>query len=254
LLAVGVEMLYAGMTSVTGHCVLFTSDLQQGYPLPWDHTEGTFSVAFSPDGQTLAAGSGDGTVVLWAVASRRQRAIIRHPRSQLVAFTADGQCLVTAGGVSHYTNEIKIWDSTSWKEQKTLFWQNDRSDIHCIAMAPKSRRFVTGGSQIVAVWDALTGKELVTFKVHPSLLAALAVSPDGALLATAGLNTSDPESSGVKLWELSTGKALHTFPEPSGQRVTSLAFSLDGRLLAVACQNKCVFWDLSTKAVVMTLK
>jgi WD40 repeat protein len=256
LLAVGIEVGDTGQTVAIGQCVLFGSELREGYTLPFDHPDGVFSVAFSATGDTLATGSGDGTVVLWSIPSRLRKAVLKHPHpGKLVRFSADGQWLITAGDNSESNNEVRIWDATRWQPKTTIVWRNNRSAIDSLTTVPKSTKFVTGGFQLVAVWDALTGKELVSFQVHPNMVTALAVSQDGASLATAGLNTREPESRVVNLWELATGRHLATFSPPNDQAVRSLAFSPDGRLLAAGCENKCVvFWDLSTKAAVRTLK
>ena len=74
------------------------------------------SVAFSPDGKTLASGSFE--VKLWDVASGRElRSLDTHSDASFsVAFSPDGKTLASAG----WNFTIKLWDTVSGKELRSL--------------------------------------------------------------------------------------------------------------------------------------
>jgi WD40 repeat protein len=102
-----------------------------------------------------------------------------------------------------------------------------------IAGAGKRRLEVFGpsGSGEVKVWDAETGRELLTLQGHTSDVWSVAFSPDGQRLASGG--SFDP--TGVRVWDAQTGQQLLVL---KGQG-RNLAFSRDGHWLVAGEQ----LWD-----------
>src|SRR5205823_6541897 len=72
------------------------------------------------------------------------------------------------------------------------------------------------------VWEAATGKELVTLAGHGATVEGVAFSPDGKFLATGSYDGT------VKLWEWTAGKELATLAGHSSM-IRSLAYSPDGK-------------------------
>jgi WD40 repeat protein len=107
--------------------------------------------------------------------------------------------------------------------------------VFAVAYSPDGKRLATAGGASLAlqdpgdgdviVWDAASGKQLLSFHGHASRVSAIAFSPDGMRLATASHDRT------VKLWEAGTGKELLSLG-PHLYGVSSVAFSPDGRLLA----------------------
>jgi hypothetical protein len=92
-----------------------------------------------------------------------------------------------------------------------------------VAFSPDGSRLATAGADGLAkMWDAATGRELLTLIGHTDSLYSLAFSPDGRYIAT----SSDVEDTTVKVWDAQTGEEIYTLAGHVA-RVWGLAFSPD---------------------------
>jgi RNA polymerase sigma factor (sigma-70 family) len=151
-----------------------------------------YSVAFAPDGKTLASAEGPAqTVKLWDVATGKElKALEGHTERVIdVAFSPDGKTLASAGG----DGQVKLWDVDTGKERASLKWQT--SGRHSLAFSPDGKLLATAGgdSNNVMLWDARTGKDLVTLD-HMKRVWSVAFARDGMTLVSAG-------DDAVRIWE-----------------------------------------------------
>jgi WD40 repeat protein len=98
----------------------------------------------------------------------------------------------------------------------------------------------------VLLWDVATGKLQRVLRGHVGGVPRLAFSPDGKLLATAGYDDRS-----VRLWDVATGWQLREIPQDD--KVHGVAFSPDGRYLAIGTNSKRHVWDLTKEQVSYTL-
>jgi WD40 repeat protein len=110
-----------------------------------------------------------------------------------------------------------------------------------VVFSPDGTRILTGSDDSTAkLWDAETGQEIRTFRVHNDWVNSVAFSPDGRLVLT-GMSW---ENETVKLWDAETGQEIHTFLGHTDW-VTSVAFSPDGKwILTGSGDGTARIWQL----------
>ena len=145
------------------------------------NTDWARSVAFSPDGTTLASGgSRDGTVVLWDVASGQETATLQGHIYVVysVAFSPDGATL--ASGSRDGT--VVLWEVASGQETATL---RHTTGLTSVAFSPDGTTLASVSyDETVRLWDVASGQEKATLRGHTSWVRSVAFSPDGTTLAS----------------------------------------------------------------------
>ncbi len=204
------------------------------------------SIAFSPDGTTLASEAGR-RIKLWDVVTRRDIATLEGHTGTVhsVAFSSDGTTL--ASGSSDET--VKLWDITTKENIATL--EGHKSWVSSVAFSPDGTTLASGAGEdkTVKLWDVATKENIATFEGHTGTVHSVTFSSDGTTLASgAGDGT-------VKLWDISTGQNIATYKhidKHSGYApfVYSVAFSPDGTTLASGAGawysgGTIILWDVS---------
>jgi len=196
-----------------------------------------WSVAYSPDGETVATAIDDGSVRLWNAHTGQLRGRITAHQSPVwnLAYNHDGSLLATAGD----DGLVMLWDTKSNRE-------HDRHDlktpIRSLAFSPDGKHLATGTrSGEVRVWDINTWKPITTTG-HTGVVMSLAFSPDGKLLASGGGDMM------VNIWEIQDGEARERakFAGHKGG-VYAVAFHPEENKVASGSWDRTIrLWDLDT--------
>lgn len=210
------------------------------------HRDWVRTVAFSPDGATVASGGDDGSVILWDVATRTKRGSITAPDRQVhsLAFSPDGRTLAVAGN----SGAISLWDVASGQQRGQPLMGHTRR-IYTLAWSHDGRLLASGSEDTtVRIWNTasltLDGEPL---EGHNEGVRSVAWSPDDSLLASGG------NDSRIMLWNMASrapqGAPLADYPKEDtyNDDVAGVAFSPDGRLLAAANWDGTVsLWDVKS--------
>ena len=211
----------------------------------WLDPEPVRSVAFSPDGTTVAVASSGtlalgfraGRVRLWDARTGVERAALAPPvgGELAVAFRPDGRLLASAG----QDGKIKLWDVATGRQTRTL--GGHASWVNALAFSPDGRTLASGSAdRTIKLWDVETGQARRTLRGHQNWVTSLAFSPDGRSLVSGSWDTT------VTVWDLAAEGDPQTLRGPELE-VTAVAISRDGQLVAAAARDRSVrLWDLKT--------
>ena len=163
------------------------------------------------------------------------------------ALSTDGERIVTGdyGGYSDF-GPVVVFDVKTGKKLLTIVKAHGNINCDAVAFSPSGKRIASGGrDNLVKVWDAETGKALLTLRGHGDRVTSVAWSPDGKRLISCG--------STVKVWDAETGKEVLDLAE-NAARARRLAISPDGKRIARSGNDKMIIWDAQTGVEVLTLK
>ena len=144
------------------------------------------SVAYAPDGQTLAAGDWERSVWVWDRATRKVRWQLREGdlgKVMSVAITPDSRILAAEA-----ESGVQLWDLTTGKPLR--FLRGAAGSAGWLASAPRGRLLAVTQSRFqvseVHLWDLDTFREVAVLRGHTDVIHGLAFSADGQTLASSG--------------------------------------------------------------------
>ena len=223
----------------------------------WRHTFSRFrreiiSVSFSPDGNILAAGIGNGTIELWNTNKEGLHRILEghnetidNPVKMRVSFSNDSSTLASTSKYS----EVHLWDVATGDLRKTLGEQS--WGAQSVSFSPDGNTMATyNHAGTLHLWDVATYALLKTFENPPELInhinsdANITFSPDGSTIITLTYDTVSHKQA-LYLWDVSTGTLRDILRGPYFW-VEYMSYSPDGNTLVVTTDRGIFLWDVAT--------
>jgi WD40 repeat protein/serine/threonine protein kinase len=219
------------------------------------------SVAFSPDGSSLAAVGGliavhpDREVEIWDTHTGKEIRSLRGHVGGLrsVAFSPDGSRIASAG----LDQNVRLWDAATGQEVLTLRGHLD--NIWCVTFSADGYQLASASvDNTVRIWDATPLEEdptpeYLTLRGHTGAVTDVAFHPtDGRSLISAGTDGT------VRKWDARSGKPMGVLDIPPSIYPVSVAYSPDGQRLAVASSIQdgaaVKIWDTASDKEIALLR
>ena len=156
------------------------------------HNSLVFSVCFSPDGKTIASGSGDKSIKLWDASTGTLKTTLKDSNAVgSVCFSPDGDTIASGSG----DKGIKLWDARTGTLKTTLTEVGNY--VTSVCFSPDGNTIASvGGDKTIKLWDAKTGTLKTTLTGHISAVVSVCFSPDGQTLASGSSDNT------IKFWRV----------------------------------------------------
>ncbi len=204
-----------------------------------------YCAAFSPQGDTLAAGYADDTAKIWNIRTGKALKVFRGKMKDVehVAFSADGKYLATVALDTQYPRDtyrtsVKVWNVKTGKELYTLY--DGVGEVRSAQFSPHGTFIATThGDGKVRLWDTTSKKVTQELGNESRHINVLLFTPDGRHIIT-GENSTP-----VRVWDVATAKELFQF-KLEGSSAEAIALSPSGSTLAVSGlgSKRIQIWDV----------
>ncbi len=165
------------------------------------------SVACSPRGDVLAAGTTSGEIWIYDAPGGTLRLVCRGHNDGVwsLAFSPDGSRLASSSD----DQTVRLWDSNSGRCLR--LWQDHKDRVRAVAFSPDGSTLASGSDdQTIRLWNIEGGECLKMLHGHTDRVWSVAYSPDGKLLASGSTDLT------VRVWDISTESCLATLHSHSG--------------------------------------
>jgi WD40 repeat protein len=197
------------------------------------------SVAFSPDGRTLAVVGGEAAGRQWEIdtGTELEPLPVGGPAAtKSIAFSPDGSLM--AVGASGSGLALQAFTLVDRAHGRSYVLDGQLVDVRVMAFSPDGRTLAAGDSAgLVMLWDVATLRARATLRLNNSGPQSLVFSPDSSRLATLVYFGRD-----IQFWDTSTGESRG---EITVENSVVFAFAPEGKTMAVAgVDGITTLWDV----------
>jgi WD40 repeat protein len=204
-----------------------------------DHSGTVRSLAWSPDGKSLASGSDDNTVQIWD-ATKLTTLYTYHGHAARVNAVAwsppDGNYLASAD----QNGMVQIWQATTGR---STFPPNDQAAM-VVDWSHNGKYFATGSGQTIQVREIESSNVVAIFTRHVNTILTLSWSPDDTLMASGSVDGS------LYIWSVDTGEvhmsSKRTYP------LQTVRWSHDGKVASGYQDGSIAVVDATSKKTIFS--
>ena len=183
------------------------------------------------------SGSKDGTARVWDMGNGKTVLAIetRFSKVEAIVYSPDTTMIATAGN-SRQGGFLKVWDA---KTGALITILNGHTEtVKCLGWT--AGILISGSDDgSIRIWNTTTWQEINVLTGHTGAVCAIAVSPDGRVLASTSWDKT------ARLWNLENGKPI-ALPLQHPDFVICVSFSTDGETIATGCWDHNAYsWDIS---------
>jgi eukaryotic-like serine/threonine-protein kinase len=220
------------------------------------------AITWTPDGTSIAIGSGDRKVVVYDTVEDNSF-VCRGPTAPIevsgtlpivvdqyavksITWSPDGKHIASSASNDH---TVQVWDATTGNH--VFAWNGLKSPIRAVAWSPDNTRIASISSDGLAhVWDSTTGNIICSYHGHSSIMNAVAWSPDGKCIASPSFGDGT-----VHIWDTSTGDTILTCSSGGPRMLDSFAWSPDGkRLVSGSGEGSIQVWDATNGNIICSYR
>jgi RNA polymerase sigma factor (sigma-70 family) len=212
-------------------------------PLDFQHPNDMRFLRLSHDESMLAFANSDGTIILWDVATGKEKRVLKgHDRVVWnLMFAPDSRKLISNGS----DGWVRVWDVDNVHQLHQLHGQTP------LTVSPNNRYLATGDAKTPAVfvYELSTGRQTNHFDLATEgNVFQLTFSSDSRYLAAAGSPRFGGGMAIAKIWDMTDGQLKGTFESPrTGTVFWSVAISPDGKSVATGNgQGGLLLWELAS--------
>jgi WD40 repeat protein len=209
-----------------------------GAVVMWDAVIADHRIAFSADSKVLAV-QFDPPMLLWDVETGEQITSLVTKVPETLGISHIPYSIVSSASESAWTLE----DTTATGPQTLLYEQGET-----VSLNEEGILAVVAGNGTLQLVDAQTGNVLRSLGDDTLKVSRVDFSPDNVTLVSVCSDRA------MRLWNVNTGELLHVLNEPWHGEIISVAFNVDGTLLASATESSVRVWDPATGNVVHTFE
>lgn len=208
------------------------------------HDDKILSVAFSPDGRSIASAGDSGAIKIWhsEPISSNPEVLSQNNAVSCLSFSPDGRLFVSGDD----KGMLELWDTVRHVRHRRL--EAHHGLVTSLVFADVGS-FASGGMDgDIRIWDAVTGEPLREFQAHAGGVFSLAFARNNRQLVSGGADGQ------IRLWDATSGRQTDARNAHQGA-IHSVAMSPNDRwIISAGADGVIRIWDSAARACVRELR